>query len=140
MPRDAKTLTVNLSRVIAGAPAAVFDAWMDPKRPCNPWSSGKTVGLVPRAGSVFCVVKDGAGYVFGRVLQADRGRRLRHTWMSAYTRGLESTVTVTFQRRAGGTLMTLRHGGLPNDDHGRLHREGWRQFLGRMEGRFGKGR
>ncbi|HXB98387.1 MAG TPA: SRPBCC domain-containing protein [bacterium] len=136
MSQAAKTLTVDLKRVIAGPPAKVFDAWMDPKQACNPWSYGKTLGLERKAGTAFCVVMGSAGAHFGRILKLAKGKQLQHTWMSRYTRGLESTVTMAFKKHAGGTLVTLRHTGLPNDDGGRGHADGWGQFLGMLEGRF----
>jgi uncharacterized protein YndB with AHSA1/START domain len=131
-----KTLSLNLKRVIAGAPGDVFDAWLDPKQPCNPWSYGKNVGLEPKLGKVFCILMGSAGAHFGRVLKLAKGKQLRHTWMSRYTRGLESTVTVDFKKHAGGTLMTLRHTGLPNDGGGRGHSGGWGHFLGMLEEHF----
>ena len=97
MPKSLKTLTLKLSRVIAGTPAKVFDAWMDPKKRCNPWSHGKTLGLAPKAGSVFCILIGKKAYIFGRVLKTIQGKSLQHTWMSSYTRGMESIVTLHFK-------------------------------------------
>jgi uncharacterized protein YndB with AHSA1/START domain len=131
-----KTLTVNLKRVIAGTPAKVFDAWMDPKQPCNPWSYGKPVSLEPKVGKPFFIVMGSAGAHFGRILKLAKGRSLQYTWMSRYTRGVETTVTVDFKKHAGGSLMTLRHTGLSNDAYGRSHSAGWDQFLGMMEKHF----
>ena len=34
-------------------------------------------------------------------------------------------VTVTFVKKGTGTLMTLRHSGLPNDDMATAHEKGW---------------
>jgi uncharacterized protein YndB with AHSA1/START domain len=136
MTKSSKTLTLNLKRVIAGRPAEVFEAWLDPKQPCNPWSSGKTLGLEPKVGSLYCIVVGGTGYIFGRILKLAKGKQLQYTWMSPYTHGLETTVTVDFKKHAAGTLMTLRHTGLPNDKDGRLHTDGWNQFLGMMEKYF----
>jgi hypothetical protein len=65
-----------------------------------------------------------------------KGKQVRHTWMSRYTHGIESTVTVNFTKHAAGTPMMLRHTGLPNDDYGRLHADGWRHFLGMIEDGF----
>jgi uncharacterized protein YndB with AHSA1/START domain len=131
-----KTFTVDLKRVIAGAPAQVFKAWLDPKQPCNPWSYGKTRALEPKAGKVFCILMGSAGAHFGRIIKLTKGKQLQHTWMSRYTRGLESTVTVNFKKHAAGTLMTLRHSGLPNDSYGHGHTDGWGQFLGMIEEHF----
>jgi uncharacterized protein YndB with AHSA1/START domain len=124
--------------VIAGSPGEVFNAWLDPKQPCNPWSYGKPAVLEARVGKVFCSVMGSAGAHFGRILKLTKGKEIRHTWMSRYTRGLESTVTVHFKKHAAGTLMTLRHTGLPNDDGGRGHADGWGQFLGMLEDHFRK--
>jgi uncharacterized protein YndB with AHSA1/START domain len=136
MAKASKTLTLKLSRVIAGTPAKVFDAWMDPKKPCNPWSHGKTLGLAPKAGRIFCILKGNSAYIFGRVLKVAKGKSLQHTWMSSYTQGLESTVTLHFKKQASGTLVTLRHTGLPKDKGGRLHAQGWAHFLGMLEAYF----
>src|SRR5258708_2297275 len=106
-----KTLSLNLKRVIAGSPAKVFDAWLDPKQPCNPWSYGKPAALEAKVGKPFYVVMGSAGAHFGRILKLAKGRELKHSWMSRYTRGMESTVTVQFRKHPGGTLMTLRHTG-----------------------------
>jgi hypothetical protein len=38
------------------------------------------------------------------------------------------------------TRVTLRHAGVPDDDFGRQHREGWAYVLGAIEDRFAKGR
>jgi uncharacterized protein YndB with AHSA1/START domain len=136
MTRSAKTLTVNLKRVIAGPPGEVFDAWMDPKKACNPWSYGKTLGLERKPATVFCVIMGSAGAHFGRILKLATGRRLQHTWMSRSTSGLESTVTLNFKKHADGTLVSLRHTGLPNDAGGRGHEDGWGHFLGMLESHF----
>ena len=136
MTKASKTLTLNLKRVIAGPPTKVFDAWLDPKRPCNPWNSGKTLELEPKAGRLFCILVGGTGYIFGRILKITKDKQVQYTWMSPYTHGLETTVTVHFKKHAAGTLMTLRHTGLPNDKDGRLHTDGWNQFLGMMEKYF----
>jgi uncharacterized protein YndB with AHSA1/START domain len=131
-----KTLTLNLERVIAGTPAEVFKAWLDPKKPVNPWSIGKTLGFKSKAGSLYCVLVGGIAYIFGRVLKVGKDKLVKFTWMSPYTHGRETMVTVHFKKHPAGTRMTLRHTGLPNDKDGRLHTDGWNQFLGRMENYF----
>lgn len=133
-----KTMTIDLKRVIAGSPAKVYDAWMDRQERCNPWGYGKSVVMEPKVGRPFVVVMGSAGAHFGRILSLSKGKALKHTWMSYYTRGLESTVSVAFKKHPGGTLMTLRHSGLPKDSFGRAHIGGWGDFLGMMEKRFAK--
>ncbi|HVM31760.1 MAG TPA: SRPBCC domain-containing protein [bacterium] len=135
---NSRPLTLNLRRVIAGPPAEVYRAWLDPRKPVNPWSVGRTLGFPPKAGNLYCVLVEGTAYIFGRVLKLSKGKEFRFTWMSPYTHGAETRVTVRFQKRAGGTLLTLRHTGLPNDKDGRLHAQGWNQFLVKLETHFGQ--
>ncbi|TMQ56579.1 MAG: SRPBCC domain-containing protein, partial [Candidatus Eisenbacteria bacterium] len=61
-----------------------------------------------------------------------------HTWVSEGTRGLESVVTLTFEPEGDKTRVTLRHTGVPDDDFGRQHRDGWASVLGAIEERFAK--
>jgi hypothetical protein len=50
--------------------------------------------------------------------------------VSPNTLGLESTVTVTFEKKGEHTQMALVHSGLPDSDGGRGHEGGWNYFLG----------
>jgi hypothetical protein len=52
------------------------------------------------------------------------------------TQGIETTVSVTFEPRKGGTQMTLLHRGLPDDENGRRHEGGWTYLLSRIEHEF----
>lgn len=56
---------------------------------------------------------------FGRFLVLDRAQKIEYTWMSPFTRGLESVVTVELERQGDDTLLHLRHANLPDDDLGR---------------------
>jgi uncharacterized protein YndB with AHSA1/START domain len=58
--------------------------------------------------------------------------------MSEATRGFESVVTITLEPTNGGTHLALRHAGLPDDDMGRQHQDGWTFILGCIEQRFSK--
>jgi uncharacterized protein YndB with AHSA1/START domain len=86
----------------------------------------------------------GAGQTFkniahyGRFTAVERPNRLQHTWVSPNTLGLESNVTVTFEKQDKGTRMTLVHADLPDDDKGRSHEKGWNFFLAMFLEQFGK--
>jgi hypothetical protein len=41
-------------------------------------------------------------------------------------------VTVTLEKQGAGTLVTLRHAGVPDDEMGRKHQEGWSWILGAL--------
>ena len=136
MTQGSKTLTVDVKRVIAGSPAKVYAAWLDPKQPCNPWSYGETVAYEAKVGKVFCTIMVNAGAHFGRILKLAKGKQMQFTWVSSSTRGLESTVIVQFKKHVAGTLVTLHHSGLPDDAAGRGHAGGWGHFLGMLETHF----
>ena len=53
--------------------------------------------------------------------------------MSEATKGLESIVAVTFEARGDQTDVTLRHSGVPDDDMGRQHKEGWTWILSMLD-------
>jgi uncharacterized protein YndB with AHSA1/START domain len=126
------TLELKFTRTIPATPAEVFGAWLDPKHPGNPWTGAKKVILDARVDGLFffATAKDPSWPHYGRFVEIERNRRLRYTWMSAFTRGLESTVTVTFDKQGDDTLLTLTHAGLPDDEHGRVHEGGWNGCLG----------
>lgn len=128
-----KTLTVTQKRVIPGPPAKVFDAWLNPKLPCNPWSYGPSV-LDPKVGKPFVILMQGSqGAHYGRILKLVKGKQLHYTWVSYYTHGMDSRVSIDFKKHPAGTLMSLRHTGLPNDSHGRGHAGGWGSFMEMLE-------
>ena len=74
---------------------------------------------------------------YGLFVEVDRPNRIQNTWVSPNTLGLESTVTVTFHKKGEGTVMTLVHSGLPDDDKARSHEKGWNYFLGIFTEKFG---
>jgi hypothetical protein len=47
-------------------------------------------------------------------------------------------LTVSLEPQGQGTLVTLRHTGVPDDEFGRQHGEGWAFVLSAMEQRFAK--
>jgi len=137
-----KTMEVKLSRLIPGPIDEVFDVWFDPARPGGPWGEGAVKALMSFAvdGMFYFATQrpNGLHAHFGRFTSIERSRSVTHTWMSENTRGLETTVNVTFEPQTGGTLMTIVHSGLPDDEGGRRHEAGWTHFLTRIDQRFEK--
>jgi uncharacterized protein YndB with AHSA1/START domain len=74
----------------------------------------------------------------GRFTIVDRPKKVQYTWMSRHTRGLESVVTVTFQKKGDETLLTLNHANLPADEMGRAHKDGWKHYADLFTERFAK--
>ena len=133
-----KTIEIKVERTIPAPVDEVFDAWLDPKIPGNPWNAAEKFMLDAKVdGLFFWTLKETSHY--GRFTEIARPSRLRHTWMSPNTLGLESTVTLTFKRQGEDTLMTLVHSGLPDTEGGRGHEKGWNYFADVLREQFGKG-
>src|ERR1700734_1817257 len=108
--KKAKTLELEFERTIPAPPEEVFAAWLDPKFPGNPWNMGEKLLLNPEVDGFFYWRVHGTPH-YGRFTEVKRPARIQHTWVSPYTLGQESTVTLTFKKKGGDTLMTLVHSG-----------------------------
>ena len=138
MKTDANTLEFKFERTIPASTSEVFDAWLDPKVPGNPWNMAEKLLLNPHVdGFFYWLVRGNAHY--GRFTEMERPDRMQHTWVSPSTLGQESVVTLTFQKKGEDTLMTLVHSGLPDSDGGREHEQGWNYFLDLFPEQFGSG-
>jgi uncharacterized protein YndB with AHSA1/START domain len=134
--KETKTIEFKVERTIPASPGEVFDAWLNPKIPGNPWNAADKLLLNPKVDGFFYWTFKGTPH-YGRFTEVKRPGRIRHTWMSPSTAGLESTVTVTFTKQREGSRMTLLHSGLPDTDGGRSHDKGWNYFLSMFLEQFG---
>jgi uncharacterized protein YndB with AHSA1/START domain len=135
-----KTIDITLSRTIPASPDAVYDVWIDPKSPGGPWFGSPKAVVQPKVDGLFYLPIEHQGRTFahyGRFVALERPTRIEHTWMSEPTRGLETVVTITLEARNGKTELTLKHAGVPDDEEGRKHKEGWGWMLGELAKRFG---
>jgi len=137
MKATANTLELKFERTIPASPEEVYDAWLDPKVPGNPWHESDKLLLNPKVDGMFYWLTRGTAH-YGLFTKMERPGRIQHTWVSPYTLGMESTVTLTFEKRGKETLMTLVHSNLPDSDEGRKHEGGWNYFLGNFAGQFGE--
>ena len=128
MSPSKKTIQVKVERTIAALPDEVYDAWLSPKVPGTPWSMGDKLILNPKVDGFFYWLIEGTSH-YGRFTKLERSRTIQHTWMSRSTSGEESNVTVTFEKKGTGTLMTLVHSDLPDTDAGKGHEGGWKFFM-----------
>ena len=133
-----ETIEVRVERTIPASPDKVFEAWLNPRIPGNPWSMAEKLVLNPEVDGLFYWKINGTAH-YGRFTELARPGRVQHTWVSPNTLGLESLVTVTFTKQGDGTLMTLVHTGLPDNDRGRGHEGGWNFFVGGFAEKFGQG-
>lgn len=56
------------------------------------------------------------------------------------TKGAETIVSVTIEARGEKMELTLRHSGLPDDESGRQHKDGWTWILSRFAEALGRRR
>jgi uncharacterized protein YndB with AHSA1/START domain len=130
---------LTVTRTIAAAPADVFDVWLDSRSPGSPWFGVARAIVQPVVDGLFYHVVHFEGHDwahYGRFVTLDRPRRIAHTWVSEATRGLESLVELSFEAQGEQTLVTLRHGNVPDDEMGRRHEQGWGFVLGAIAERF----
>ena len=138
-----KLIDVKLSRLIPGPADEVFDVWFDPQSPGGPWHGAKKVIMNLAVDGVFYFGIERANGLLGhlgRFVAIDRPRAAEHTWMSENTQGIETTVSLSFEPREGGTQMTILHRGVPDDDRGHKHEGGWTFLLSRLENEFARRR
>jgi len=136
MKSSMKLVEFKFERSIPAPAGEVYEAWLDPKIPVNPWHESDKLILNPVVDGLFYWLLRGNPH-YGRFIETERPHRIQHTWMSPNTLGVESTVTVTFKKKAEDTLMTLVHSGLPDDDLAKGHEKGWNYFLGIFPNQFG---
>jgi uncharacterized protein YndB with AHSA1/START domain len=138
MTNPTKTLEFKIERTIPGSPGELYDAWLNPKIPGNPWNAADKFTLDPKVDGLFYWTLKGTPH-YGRFTEVERPGRIQHTWMSPNTLGQESIVTVTFKKQGEDTLMTLVHSNLPDHELARGHEKGWNYFVGIFREQFGNG-
>jgi len=102
-------------------PADVYDAWMSSER--HAAMTGAGAGIDPRPGGAF---EAWDGYIAGTTLELDPGRRIVQSWRTSEFAGRDpdSRIDVLLEPVDGGTLLTLHHTAIPDDQAG--YEQGWR--------------
>ncbi len=123
---------ITVSRTIPAPAEKVFDIWMDPKSPGGPWFGAARLIFNPVVDGLFYSLVNHEGKThphYGRFVKIERPYHIEHTWMSEGTRGAESVVSITLEPRGDDTEFTIRHSGVPDDELGRQHKDGWGWIL-----------
>jgi len=127
-----KLTDITVTRTIPASADEVFDVWIDPKSPGGPWFGAERAILNPTVDGLFYLAMKHEGRIwphYGRFLRINRPHLIEHTWMSEGTKGAESVVNITMQARGNETVVTLRHSGVPDDEMGHKHKDGWTWIL-----------
>jgi uncharacterized protein YndB with AHSA1/START domain len=118
---------------------SVFRAWTDPLE-FQRWFRPSQLIMNPVVDGLFWFEMDvgGAGVAhYGRYTCVDEPYRVEFTWMSLGTSGWETTVAIDILPvDGGGSEVRITHSGVPDDEMGRGHEEGWHNVLLALESAF----
>jgi uncharacterized protein YndB with AHSA1/START domain len=97
---------------------------------------GVKAELDPRPGGLFRVWMDADTVARGEYVEVESPYRVVFTWGWEGDEGVppgSTTVELTLRADGDGTILTLRHSGLPDGEAAAMHDEGWRFFTDRLE-------
>ena len=113
-------LSFEVSQVFPATPEAIYQAWLS--------SDGHTA-MTGSPASATDVVGDSfdawEGYIQGQNLELEPPKRIVQSWRTTEFDASEedSRLEIELRPQDGGTLVTLRHSGLP--EHGMQYKQGW---------------
>jgi activator of HSP90 ATPase len=113
----------ELSDVLPATPQAIFEAWMSSEG--HTAMTGSETTIDPRPGGAF---EAGDGYITGKTVALDPGRRIVQTWRTSEFAGSDpdSEIEVLLEPVEGGTKLTLHHRSVPDGQFG-YERGGWQE-------------
>src|SRR5450759_4234839 len=125
--------TFTLTTTIPASARQIYDAWLDSLA-----HSEMTGSKANMSNEVGADVSAWGDYITGRNLELIPGERIVQSWRTAqFTEGHEdSIITVTLEEAENGTLLTLVHSNVP-DDQMNYEQGGWEQhYFGPMKKYF----
>ena len=114
-------------------PEEVFRYLTEPERYVQ-WQ-GVKAELDPRPGGVYRVWMDANTVASGAFVEVEPTGRVVFTWGWEGNESLppgSSTVEFTLEADGNGTVLSLRHTGLPDGEAAAMHEQGWRHFTARL--------
>jgi uncharacterized protein YndB with AHSA1/START domain len=122
---------------IAASPATVFSYLVEPAK-FNAWM-GVGAELDPRPGGRLRIDVDGEHFAIGEFRELDPPHRVVMTWgwenNDAVPPG-STTVEITLTPDGAGTILRLRHHGLPSEIEKGSHQGGWDLYMGKLAALF----
>lgn len=133
-------ITIRVPRRIDASPDAVFDAWAAPERFAKWFETKRSIFHPAAVDQLWYWVAEHLGREwphYCRYTRVERPRLLEFAWVSEATKGHESRVTLEIEAKDGGTQLVLTHSGVPDDEMGRSHEQGWTEILGNLAQKIG---
>jgi uncharacterized protein YndB with AHSA1/START domain len=124
---------VELQVRLGAAPDEVFRYLTDAERYVR-WQ-GVKAELDPRPGGVFRVWMDADTVARGEFVEVEAPRRVVFSWGWEGNESVppgSTIVELTLEADGDGTVLSLRHTGLPDGEAAAMHEEGWRFFTARL--------
>jgi uncharacterized protein YndB with AHSA1/START domain len=124
---------IELETRVAARRELVFAYFVQPEL-YRRWK-GNTAELDPRPGGLYRVVMPTGHVVLGEYVLVEPPSRVVFTWGWEGNPDLppgSTTVEVTLVPDGDGTIVRLKHGGLPDDYWREQHTGGWRRYLDRL--------
>lgn len=117
----ARTKTIKQTQLIPSKPKEVYDAFINAKK--HSAFTGSKATCDPRVGGKFTAWD---GYISGKNLKLDEGKRIVQEWKTTEwpDKYLPSTVEFSFQKKKGGTELTMVHSKVPAQQAD-SYRQGW---------------
>jgi len=138
------TPSLTIKRRLNASAAEVYEAWTDPELLLRWFGPENVVAqeaqIDPRVDGAYRVVMiedNGERHeVSGRYLEVVENEKLVFSWSWVTTPERVSRVTVTFKQDADGTILTLLHEKLFDDQAVRGHTHGWTGSMDKLEAYF----
>ena len=136
-------LTLEMKRVVAAAPAVVFEAFSDPDQLANWWGpAGFTVPSLefePRVGDAYRIEmqppEGDSFYLAGEFRQVDPPAALAFTfaWEDPDPDDVETLAELSFRDLGESTEIALTQGRFKTEARRELHRDGWTDTFDKLD-------
>jgi uncharacterized protein YndB with AHSA1/START domain len=124
---------LEVEQRIDAKPSTVFSYLTDPAKFVTWMGAGAM--LDPRPGGRYRIEVDGDNVAVGEFKEVDPPHRLVMTWGWENHQTVppgSTTVEITLTPDGDGTVLRLRHVGLPTEDDRRTHADGWVHYASRL--------
>jgi uncharacterized protein YndB with AHSA1/START domain len=143
MALRSEMLTLELRRILAAAPSAVFAAFSDASELADWWGpegfTTPSLEFQPRTGDSYRIEMqppDGDPfYLAGEFREVDPPNRLAYTfaWEDPDPDDLENLVALSFRELGDSTEVALSQGPFKTEARRALHRDGWTESFDKLE-------